>query len=167
MAFDSPAPISRRTVAKGIAWTAPAVAVAGAAPAFATSSSNCVGAACVTLSGNVCKHPGEPKYYHFEVCFTNTGPAVKVTFTEMIINGISRSTIPTTYMIPANVTNSCIVIDAGLYDNSANGASELKFTIGDTPGSATGTFNDINPCGTGRDGTWRKKQPAGDPPHLG
>ncbi|WP_353082039.1 hypothetical protein [Tessaracoccus lapidicaptus] len=37
MAFDSPAPISRRTVAKGIAWTAPAVAIAGTAPAFAVS----------------------------------------------------------------------------------------------------------------------------------
>lgn len=38
MAFDSPAPISRRTVAKGIAWTAPAVAIAGTAPAFAVSA---------------------------------------------------------------------------------------------------------------------------------
>ena len=37
MAFDSAAPINRRTVAKGIAWSVPAVAVAGAAPAFATS----------------------------------------------------------------------------------------------------------------------------------
>lgn len=37
MAFDSAAPINRRTVTKGIAWSVPAVAVAGAAPAFAAS----------------------------------------------------------------------------------------------------------------------------------
>lgn len=37
MAFDSAAPINRRTVAKGIAWSVPAVAIASTAPAFATS----------------------------------------------------------------------------------------------------------------------------------
>lgn len=37
MAFDSATPINRRTVAKGIAWSVPAVAVAGAVPAFAVS----------------------------------------------------------------------------------------------------------------------------------
>ena len=87
-------------------------------------------------------------------------------FTEMIINGISRPTIPLSYNIPANANNVCIVVDAGLYDNSANGASELKFTIGGTPGSAKGTFNDINPCGTGPAGTWLKDQPSTDPPHA-
>lgn len=166
MAFDPAAPINRRTVTKGIAWSVPAVAVAGAAPAFAASPSNCVGAACVTLSGNVCKHPGEPKYYHFEVCFTNAGPAVTITFTEMIINGISRPTIPTSYNIPANAVNVCIIVDAGLYDNSANGASELKFTIGGTPGSAKGTFNGILPCGSGNPNTWRASQPDTLPPHV-
>ena len=37
MAFDPAAPINRRTVTKGIAWSVPAVAIAGAAPAFAVS----------------------------------------------------------------------------------------------------------------------------------
>lgn len=37
MASDPAAPINRRTVTKGIAWSVPAVAVAGAAPAFAAS----------------------------------------------------------------------------------------------------------------------------------
>lgn len=37
MASGSPTPIKRRAVAKGIAWSVPAVAVAGAAPAFAVS----------------------------------------------------------------------------------------------------------------------------------
>jgi len=37
MAFDSAAPINRRTVTKGIAWSVPAVAIASTAPAFAVS----------------------------------------------------------------------------------------------------------------------------------
>ena len=53
MAFDSPAPINRRTVAKGIAWSVPAVAIAGAAPAFALSGQP----PKLTFLG-ACKFPG-------------------------------------------------------------------------------------------------------------
>lgn len=46
-------PISRRTVAKGIAWTAPVVAIAGTAPAYATSGPK----PTLTYNG-ACKFPG-------------------------------------------------------------------------------------------------------------
>lgn len=35
---DSPSPLSRRTLAKGVAWTAPAITIAAAAPSLAASS---------------------------------------------------------------------------------------------------------------------------------
>lgn len=46
--------VSRRTVAAGVAWTVPAVAVATAVPAFASSS-----CATVVDYDNVCKYPGK------------------------------------------------------------------------------------------------------------
>lgn len=46
--------VSRRTVARGVAWTAPVVAVATAAPAFAASS----GTVTFTSLGIACKLPG-------------------------------------------------------------------------------------------------------------
>ena len=60
MAFDSAAPISRRTVAKGIAWTAPAVAIAGTAPAFAVSGP-CVPTIVINEEAS-CKIANESSY---------------------------------------------------------------------------------------------------------
>ncbi|MDO5677291.1 MAG: hypothetical protein Q4G35_07255 [Propionibacteriaceae bacterium] len=45
--------INRRTVTKGIAWSVPVLAVAGASPAFASS-----GDGPLTLTGEACKLPG-------------------------------------------------------------------------------------------------------------
>ena len=77
MAFDSPAPINRRTVAKGIAWSVPAVAVAGTAPAFAVS-----GPTPTLVFQSACKWPGNScqssglnldKSYGVSFLVTNTG----------------------------------------------------------------------------------------------
>ena len=53
--LDPPRPgrVSRRTVAKGMAWSVPAVAVASAAPVFAAS-----GAPPTPAVGEACKLPG-------------------------------------------------------------------------------------------------------------
>ena len=48
-----PSGVSRRSVAKGLAWSVPAVAVASAAPAFAAS-----GAPPVLTFQSACKYPG-------------------------------------------------------------------------------------------------------------
>ncbi|MGD8215861.1 hypothetical protein [Aestuariimicrobium sp. Y1814] len=54
-ANQNPRPgISRRTVATGIAWSVPAVAIATASPAMAVSP----GPGTVTLTGHSCKLPG-------------------------------------------------------------------------------------------------------------
>src|SRR6478672_3344722 len=66
--------ISRRTVAKGIAWSVPAVVVASAAPAYALSS-----ASPTVGVPDSCKNPGvscntRPKGYSFFVPICNPDP---------------------------------------------------------------------------------------------
>lgn len=93
MAFDSPAPISRRTVAKGIAWTAPAVAIAGTAPAFAVSAPP---PALVFLGG--CKFPGSKcdgtvkQSYGFRFQVTNS-TNLDIYFCDAWLSNISTSDI--------------------------------------------------------------------------
>ncbi|MHA6509012.1 hypothetical protein [Tessaracoccus sp. Y1736] len=72
MAFDSAAPINRRTVTKGIAWSVPAVAVAGAAPAFATSHCEPI----LVIDGDLsCKKSGFGSYkLVFKVSGDNCDP---------------------------------------------------------------------------------------------
>ena len=66
--------ISRRTVTRGVAWSAPIAAVAYAAPAFAASP----GPVAVTQCGTACKHPGNvnDKTYHYTFCFSTNQPLV-------------------------------------------------------------------------------------------
>ena len=66
--------VSRRTVAKGIAWSVPAVVVASAAPAYAASS-----APPSVSNATACKNPGgscktRPKGYSFFVTLCNPDP---------------------------------------------------------------------------------------------
>ena len=69
--------INRRTVTKGIAWSVPAVAVAGAAPAFAASIIVTTRAGyAVKLPGNSCNSTnGSVKGYgmNVEICTNQTG----------------------------------------------------------------------------------------------
>ena len=74
--------ISRRTVTRGVAWSAPIAAIGVAAPAFAASQP-----IVVRLCGTTCKHPGNSsgpldiKAYHFTFCFTANQAVVGNTVT--------------------------------------------------------------------------------------
>lgn len=59
--------VTRRTITRGIAWTAPVVAVAAAAPAFA-SSQDCD--PVVTFGDDACKCPGKGNdfTYYIQLC---------------------------------------------------------------------------------------------------
>lgn len=59
--------VSRRTIAKGMAWAAPAIPVVAMAPKAAASPQVCV---VVTFVGDGCKGPGQPNdfLYQMEVC---------------------------------------------------------------------------------------------------
>ena len=81
IAFDSAAPINRRTVAKGIAWSVPAVAIAGVAPAFALSgpmpTAKVLGGG--KIPGGSCKYRGgsivdSNKFFGVNVTLANTDP---------------------------------------------------------------------------------------------
>ena len=166
---------SRRTLVKGAAWSIPVVAVAGAAPAYAAS----VPVVCIpeqeicgSFGGSACKHSGNPKYYHFTFCFTNTGdnPAT-VEFTEMVINGATaprtpppapaRDIRPGSVIVPADGLEHCYYVDGGPFDDSANGTGSLEFKVNgvsaDIPINVTG----LSPCGTGADDC---PNPKTDPP---
>lgn len=165
--------ISRRTLAKGAAWSVPAAAVVAAAPAYAASPKPCVGAVCVTLTGDACKHPGNPKWYHFGVTIKNDSltDTFTVNFVSMNVNGELKTPtsspgglIPAGTTIAPNTTTS-LVVDAGLYSNSANGVATLTFSVNGVAGSATTNVNDLPPCGTGSGSPWSQAQPKDDPPH--
>jgi hypothetical protein len=78
--------ISRRTIAKGAAWSVPVVAVGAAAPAMAASGG------FFELNGNGCKLPGASndtfKGYAFELTATNnTNDPVTVQVDFVTLNG--------------------------------------------------------------------------------
>lgn len=163
MTTENSSGISRRTIVKGAAWAVPAVAVAGAAPAVAVSPP-----IIPTPAGNACKHPGNPKWYHFTFCFENTSAtSITVNMVSMIVNGVTGAQVlPASVVVPANST-VCSYIDGGLFADSANGTATLNIsytylsqTVTD---DVTTSFNDIPPCGTGADPC---PNPKDDPPHA-
>lgn len=143
--------VSRRTLAKGAAWTVPAVAVVAAAPAYAKSGEPVVPS---YTPGSFCNHPGNPKYYHARFCFKNTSDtAITVTFVRMNVNGENRDVVqPLTLEIAAR-KECCSNVDAGLFANSANGYATLYFRyvyMGQTINGTVRTTdnNNIPPCHT-------------------
>ena len=141
MAFDSPAPINRRTVAKGIAWSVPAVAVAGAAPAFAASKPP------IEIDfgkSTACKIPGssfsaqcyDKGYVLWGVFTNNTTLAATVTITGITVGGITRCIVglvdytdckpvgSLTFTIPAMSTRYIAV-----YTNSSTDSSSTTVTV--------------------------------------
>lgn len=152
MAFDSATPINRRTVAKGIAWSVPAVAVAGAAPAFAASPG------FVQFTGNACKEPGnsipgvpDSKQYYVELVITNqTAVVLNITFDGATVNGSNPinppgfQATPTGATVPA-YTKQTIVVRIGNWGNSANATVVLSYTVNGVSGTATKSFVDTPP----------------------
>ena len=68
--------ISRRTVTRGVAWSAPIAAIGVAAPAFARVNAQASHTGGIVRNcGTTCKHPGNSgpdsvfKIYHFTFCF--------------------------------------------------------------------------------------------------
>lgn len=161
MAIENHHP-SRRTVAKGVAWTVPAVAVASAMPAFASSPlppvtppTPNVGATC-KHPGNSCGKNGWTHAYRYEFCMTNkTANEVVVNFPKMDVNGKTQVPIPTTITVPAGVTDYCFWILVNKQGNSANGQATLYYNYeytdddGEThkvDSSVQTGMNDLPPC---------------------
>lgn len=159
--------VSRRTVVRGAAWAAPAIMIASAAPAIAASP----GPVVPSGSGSACKHPGNPKWYHFTFCFENTSAAsITVTLDHMTVNGLlpedPQPIIPTSIVVPAG-QKVCKYVDSGLWGNSANGQAILYFNYSSGgqqySNSISTNANDLPPCGTGSD---PGNNPGDNPPHT-
>jgi hypothetical protein len=127
--------VSRRTVVKGAAWTVPAIAVAAAAPAIAATP-------LVTFAvGLACKHPGNPKHYHFNLDVTNNGSVTTtVTITSAVFDPSAASdptvtitNLPDPFTIGAHDT-VCIVVDSDLTQASSNGTLIVSYDFTDENG---------------------------------
>lgn len=138
--------VSRRTVTRGIAWTAPVVAVATAAPAFASSE-------LVTVnldSANACKFPGQSTacefayYLPFSIT-NNSGQTVTVTFTSITetINDKNKGLVingPSSVTLNSGESQTFAIIASGS-QNSANVEANLKvcYTLSTDPANAPAT----------------------------
>lgn len=148
--------ISRRTVAKGMAWTVPVATVATAAPAFAASPEEPIDPSF--SPGTFCKHPSD-NHYHAVFCFENTtAEEIPVSLTMFEIDPqndgtfdvVPGSVLPATVTIDAG-TECCIMVDAGPAASMANGTGRLWFTYeygGETLESSVKTEfkNSIDNC---------------------
>jgi hypothetical protein len=131
--------VSRRTVAKAMAWSVPAIALAVPAPAYAASG----GPPTITV-GDACKLPGNScgnvfvKGYVFDVTITNnTGKDIylynqagyQITFTEdnpditlffqAAIDASTGDVITFPYLLPDG-DSIALIFNAGENGNSAN-----------------------------------------------
>src|SRR6188472_4760983 len=79
--------VSRRSVARGAAWSVPLVAVGVAAPAFAASPG--LGPTVTAMSGCRCGVGGGPvKPYRFDVTFNNATPSTfAITAPDIVLVG--------------------------------------------------------------------------------
>lgn len=145
-------------MAKGAAWSVPAVAVAAAAPAYAKSGIVTVseaGPAC-KLPGNSCGNQGWSKGYLQPLQICNAGnTAVTVTIKTpayLTINGTQEvfTPVPSSFTIPAPVapqTRVCqtVTLNINLQDNSQNssisGTIYWTFTAGTVTGEGSTEIN--------------------------
>ncbi len=130
--------VSRRTVAKAMAWSVPAIAVAVPAPAYAASGD------IINFTGGACKDPGNPKKYRFELEITNdTNSPLTITFDNLNVNGVDNDSAlsPTVTVVPANTIRT-LTIEGGLYPDSANGFAVLHYTAGGVTDQVSTNFDD-------------------------
>src|SRR4051794_30295484 len=117
--------VSRRTVAKGVAWSVPVVIVASAAPAMAAS-----GGPPRIVKGPACKNPGNscrtrPKGYGFTAQVSNDDPTKPIylysaTITSPQIADLTFGTVEPSFPILVPAGQCVNVLFNASSDNSAN-----------------------------------------------
>lgn len=147
--------VSRRTVAKAMAWSVPAVALAVPAPAYAASPG------IVDLTGAGCKLPGNSspifKGYAFRATITNTtNAAITVNITSITLNGESLgavtvknlspcSSLGNPFVVPANTTLSNVAVITANAASSENGTLIVSYTVDGVPAQDTATAAGLPP----------------------
>ena len=136
--------VSRRTVARGAAWSVPIVAVAVAAPAFAVSPASLP--RVTSLTGCQCgTGGGSAKPYRLNVEFTNnlntaftiTNPIITIP-NDTAANVQLQSSPAQTNSIPANTTKTLRYV----FTRGNNGGTQVAFSY-----TVTGVFGTQNVTG--------------------
>ncbi|TQM58476.1 hypothetical protein FBY41_3843 [Humibacillus xanthopallidus] len=134
-----PSGVSRRSVAKGIAWSVPAVAVASAAPALAAS-----GAAPVPTFISACKYPGNscstrPKGYSLYFQIANPTSKTIYVYTVSIANlsgsalSFQFSVPPVPITVPANGSVSTEFVASSGNSAQQGFSADITITWGHNP----------------------------------
>jgi hypothetical protein len=148
--------VSRRTVAKAMAWSVPVVALAVPTPAYAASPG------VITLSGLGCKLPGNSapqfKGYAFRASISNTtNAAVTVTITDMDLGASDLGDVTAvnlspcavlgtnTFNVPANTTLANVALVTQNAASSENGTLTILYTVDGSPDTATATAAGLPP----------------------
>jgi hypothetical protein len=134
-----PSHVSRRTVARGAAWSVPIAAISVAAPAFALSPAN-----AATVTGvTVCQCAGQgTKKYKLTATFTNTSNHT-FTVTDVVIteasNTLSNQTpnSSATLNIAAGPGSTPLSFYFNRQSNGTNGTYTIQYVLTDTTASYT------------------------------
>jgi hypothetical protein len=160
---ESPRGVSRRTVAKAMAWAMPAIAISAAVPAYAASQ------AILHATGAACKLPGNSGslYKGYAIGFTATNPlgdALVISIDSVILNGTSLggtqivNLIGCTklgndqFSVPANTVYPNLVLLTKEAGNSQEGTLAVTYTITGGAGgtvTATATVSAVPPLQSG------------------
>ncbi len=124
--------VSRRTLAKGVGWSVPAIMVAAAAPAYAISS-----LPPTMTYKEACKWPGSS-------CTGTTDKSYAVTFT--VVNNDPNDTIYFCDLTMTNITNgigtwTSVPPASGCYEVAAGGTRDVTFRFDNSTDSANLTFD--------------------------
>lgn len=149
MPSNNQSTISRRSVAKGVAWSVPVVTLATAAPAMAVSEAP----VAPSVGEGSCKHSNE-KRYHIELVFTNSlNCSTTVTVTSFTVTpnsgkpvSFSSSTTPTFTLTRRGTAGSSttLVYDSDEVDAISQGTATVTYTYTDCSGKVVSTTQSIN-----------------------
>ncbi|MDQ0577126.1 hypothetical protein [Agromyces albus] len=155
--LEEPKPgVSRRTVAKAMAWSVPAVALAVPTPAYAASPG------VITVTGAGCKLPGASqnavfKGYAFRATISNTtNTAITVTIVDMTLDGDDLGNVGVIRLDPCTDlgTNTFTVAANSTFDvalltqnaaTSANGQLIISYTVDGGPVQQVSTDANASP----------------------
>ncbi|WP_265444895.1 hypothetical protein [Flexivirga meconopsidis] len=121
---SSQSKISRRTVAKGAAWTVPAVALAASAPAASASPATCD----VRITGVGVKYPTE-KSVEFDFTVNNNSGAsqdITIVSIEGPANTVWSNVSPGVVPVPAGESTAVVTADR---TNNANGDAVITYRV--------------------------------------
>ncbi|MFV0462180.1 MAG: hypothetical protein ACK5MP_03130 [Nostocoides sp.] len=146
--------IRRRTLVAGTAWAIPAVAVVGAAPAFAGSPTCDDTGICVGLA-EACKHAaGGDKIYHLTFSFCNTtNTSAEVCVTALTLNTNGGGDPQPTFTIPAGSCctaepNMCceMTFESSQSGDTSQGTINIDYTVNGNTQTASITIPSLHPC---------------------